>query len=108
MARRMATTSRRRVGMTVTFHGKAEISSSPLHAALRGSKWDRPTIEGQCMTDALELLKARCSVPPALLVPPGPSESQIDTLLTIAARVPDHGKLQPWRFIVYEGEARVK
>jgi nitroreductase len=60
------------------------------------------------MTDMLELLKARRSVPPALLVPPGPSESQIETLLTIAARVPDHGKLQPWRFIVYEGEARVK
>jgi nitroreductase len=60
------------------------------------------------MTDMLELLKARRSVPPALLVPPGPNDSQIETLLTIAARVPDHGKLQPWRFIVYGGEGRLK
>ena len=37
---------------------------------------------------------------------PGPSAAQIDTLLTVAARVPDHGKLAPWRFIVFEGEAR--
>jgi nitroreductase len=32
----------------------------------------------------------------------------VDTLLTVAARVPDHGKLVPWRFIVFEGEARLK
>ena len=32
--------------------------------------------------------------------------AEIDTLLTVASRVPDHGKLAPWRFIVFEGEAR--
>ncbi|MGP1274049.1 MAG: nitroreductase family protein [Caulobacterales bacterium] len=37
---------------------------------------------------------------------PGPSKEQLDTLIRIAARVPDHGKLFPWRFIVFEGEAR--
>ncbi|MGY6660987.1 MAG: nitroreductase family protein [Glycocaulis sp.] len=37
---------------------------------------------------------------------PGPSKEQLHTLLKIAARVPDHGKLFPWRFIVFEGEAR--
>lgn len=57
---------------------------------------------------ALDLLKIRRSVPPAFLVEPGPDEAQLDTLLTIAARVPDHGKLQPWRFIVYAGAAREK
>jgi nitroreductase len=40
------------------------------------------------------------------LVGPPPSAAEIDTLLTVASRVPDHGKLAPWRFIVFEGEAR--
>ncbi|MCC6889058.1 MAG: nitroreductase [Hyphomicrobiales bacterium] len=58
------------------------------------------------MPDALELLKTRRSLKPVELGEPGPSEEQIDTLLTIASRVPDHGKLTPWRFIVFEGAAR--
>ncbi len=58
------------------------------------------------MTDALELLKTRRSLKPVELIAPGPSAAQIDTLLTVASRVPDHGKLVPWRFIVFEGEAR--
>jgi len=37
---------------------------------------------------------------------PGPSPEQIDELLTIAARVPDHRKLAPWRFILFQGQAR--
>ena len=37
---------------------------------------------------------------------PGPSAQELDLLLTIAARVPDHGKLAPWRFILFEGEGR--
>src|SRR4029077_10050605 len=39
---------------------------------------------------------------------PGPTADQLDTILTIGARVPDHGKLTPWRFIVFEGEARAR
>lgn len=39
---------------------------------------------------------------------PGPSAEQLDALLKIGARVPDHGKLFPWRFIVFEGEARAR
>jgi nitroreductase len=39
---------------------------------------------------------------------PAPSPAEIDTLLTVASRVPDHGKLAPWRFIVFEGAARQK
>lgn len=58
------------------------------------------------MPDALDLLRTRRSVPPAALVAPGPDPAEIETLLTIAARVPDHGKLQPWRFILFAGEAR--
>ncbi len=37
---------------------------------------------------------------------PGPDADQLDALLRIAARVPDHGKLGPWRFVVIEGETR--
>lgn len=55
------------------------------------------------MTDTLALLKHRRSVPPQFLAAPGPNEAQIAELLTVAARVPDHGKLVPWRFIVFSG-----
>jgi nitroreductase len=58
------------------------------------------------MPDALALLKTRRSVKPMELGGPGPSAGEIETLLTIAARVPDHGKLAPWRFILFEGKAR--
>jgi nitroreductase len=58
------------------------------------------------MPDALQLLKTRRSFKPFELSAPGPSAAEIDTLLTVASRVPDHGKLAPWRFIVFEGEAR--
>ncbi len=58
------------------------------------------------MPDALALLKTRRSVKPMELGGPGPSAAEIDTLLTIGSRVPDHGKLAPWRFIVFEGAAR--
>src|ERR1700743_986952 len=39
---------------------------------------------------------------------PGPSPADIETILTIGSRVPDHGKLTPWRFIVFEGDARAR
>jgi len=58
------------------------------------------------MPDALQLLKTRRSVKPMELSGPPPSRDEIDMLLGIASRVPDHGKLAPWRFIVFEGEAR--
>lgn len=59
------------------------------------------------MPDALQLLKTRRSVKPMELLGPGSSAAEIDTLLGIASRVPDHGKLAPWRFIVFEGDARL-
>jgi nitroreductase len=37
---------------------------------------------------------------------PGPTPGQLRRLLTIASRVPDHGRLVPWRFILFQGEAR--
>jgi len=59
------------------------------------------------MPDALELLKTRRSVKPIEMTGPGPDARELETLLTIASRVPDHGKLAPWRFIVFEGDARM-
>ena len=58
------------------------------------------------MPDALDLLTTRRSFKALELAGPGPSAAEIDVLLTVASRVPDHGKLAPWRFIVFEGEAR--
>jgi nitroreductase len=60
------------------------------------------------MPDALELLKTRRSVKPVELRAPGPTAAELETLLTVASRVPDHGKLTPWRFIVFDGDARLK
>ena len=60
------------------------------------------------MPDALELLKTRRSVKPREMTGPGPSPAELETILTIGARVPDHGKLAPWRFIVFEGDARAR
>ena len=59
------------------------------------------------MSDAVSLLTTRRSVKPVELAGPAPSANEIETLLTIASRVPDHGKLTPWRFIVFEGDARL-
>jgi len=56
--------------------------------------------------DTLDLLLKRRSAKPAFLAEPGPTAQQLDTILTAAGRVPDHKKLEPWRFIIFEGEAR--
>ena len=54
----------------------------------------------------IDFLSTRSSVPIQDLSEPGPDDSQIRTMLAIASRVPDHGRLAPWRFILYRGEAR--
>jgi len=59
------------------------------------------------MPDALKLLTTRRSFKPVELAGPAPSAAEVDQLLTVASRVPDHGKLAPWRFIVFEGHARL-
>lgn len=52
------------------------------------------------MNPAIDLLLSRRSVPPRLLAAPAPTAEEIRTLLTIASRVPDHGRVVPWRFVV--------
>lgn len=56
--------------------------------------------------EMLALLEGRRSLPLRALAGPGPSPQELDRMLAIAARVPDHGRLVPWRFIVLEGDAR--
>jgi nitroreductase len=56
----------------------------------------------------IAFLSARRSVKPDRLIAPGPSAAELETILMIASRVPDHKKLAPWRFIVLEGDARAR
>ena len=57
--------------------------------------------------EALHFLKTRRSRPAKTLVAPGPNRQELMDMLHIAARTPDHGKLEPWRFIVIE-EAKMQ
>jgi len=54
----------------------------------------------------IEFLSSRKSAPIDLMTEPGPSDAEIETMIGIASRVPDHGRLVPWRFILYRGQAR--
>jgi nitroreductase len=56
--------------------------------------------------ETLALLARRRSTKIGQLTAPGPSARELDALLHIAARVPDHGKLGPWRFVVIEGDGQ--
>jgi nitroreductase len=56
--------------------------------------------------DAITLLRSRSSISSRQLSQPGPTPEQVQTLLRLAVRVPDHGKLTPWRFLLIAGEAR--
>lgn len=56
----------------------------------------------------VEYLKTRRSVPAFQMCEPGPKRAELEDILRLAVRVPDHGKLAPWRFIVYRGERRMQ
>ena len=56
--------------------------------------------------EALDLLLSRRSGSAKAMTGPGPSQDQLKRILAAAVRVPDHGKLAPWRFIIIEGEGR--
>ena len=58
------------------------------------------------MNETIRLLSRRRSLAPVNLSEPGPTPAELETLLTLASRTPDHGKLAPWRFIVIAGEGR--
>lgn len=56
----------------------------------------------------LDLLASRRSVSAKDMIEPGPNVEQIQTILKAGHRVPDHGKLGPWRFVVFRGDARAQ
>jgi nitroreductase len=68
---------------------------------------DAPKLNA-AVPNAIDLVLSRRSGSAKRMTGPGPSPEQLDTILTAAARVPDHGKLFPWRFIVFEGEHRAE
>jgi nitroreductase len=59
-------------------------------------------------SSVLSLLKTRKSASVKAMREPGPTPDELKTILEIAVRVPDHGKLTPWRLVLFEGEARRK
>jgi nitroreductase len=58
------------------------------------------------MNETIALLKTRRSAPASTLREPGPDAADVETILQVASRTPDHGKLAPWRFILFVGESR--
>lgn len=54
----------------------------------------------------IDYLNVRRSTPAPQLSEPGPERAEIEEILRLTVRVPDHGKIAPWRFIVYRGEER--
>ncbi len=75
-------------------------SADPSNAMAKASALDPEKIA------VLRHLASRRSVSAGELAEPGPDREMLEAMLTIAARVPDHKKLAPWRFIVLEGAAR--
>jgi len=57
-------------------------------------------------TSALSLLETRRSGKPRDLIAPGPSPHDLEQILTIAMRTPDHGKIAPWRFVIIDQDQR--
>ncbi|MCD2176920.1 nitroreductase family protein [Rhizobium sp. C1] len=56
----------------------------------------------------IDYLKVRRSIPAFQMREPGPDRAGIEDILRLAVRVPDHGKIAPWRFIVYTGDIRAQ
>jgi nitroreductase len=77
-------------------------------AKLRGYRQITGMTQLNDTSSVLAFLKSRKSASAKAMTGPGPSPAQIAEILDIAVRVPDHGKLAPWRFILFEGEARAK
>ncbi|MBI1327342.1 MAG: nitroreductase [Alphaproteobacteria bacterium] len=60
------------------------------------------------MSDIQNFLQTRRSVPLKQMLEPAPSDTQLQEILQIAARVPDHGRMCPWYFIIIKGEQRAE
>lgn len=58
------------------------------------------------LTSPMRLLETRRSGKPRDMMGPGPDKSELDQMLRVAMRTPDHGKLAPWRFVIVDGDKR--
>lgn len=58
------------------------------------------------ISSAIALAETRRSAKPRDMVPPGPSDEQLERILKAAIRVPDHGKLSPWRIVIISKDRR--
>lgn len=81
------------------------LSASDIPAPPREGEAANATCESR---ETLALLARRRSTKIAHLSEPGPPSADIDALIALASRVPDHGKLGPWRFVVIEGDGRAR
>ena len=79
---------------------------SPLRFAEAPATFARIMTDLNDTSSILSLLKTRKSASAKAMTEPGPTPEQLAEILTCAVRVPDHGKLNPWRFILWEGEAQ--
>jgi nitroreductase len=85
------------------------IQEAPFEISRQGAGMEIDELAGKLNRTgptALDLLLSRRSCKARDLTGPGPSKEQLADILKAGARVPDHGKLVPWRFILFEGEAR--
>ena len=93
--------------------GTGAFLSHPLRFASRivlGRLWLGPRHVSRrsatMINPAIDLLLTRRSVSAKSLTDPGPNAAELELMLRSAARVPDHKKLVPWRFVLFQGEAR--
>lgn len=78
----------------------------PLSAIPSSPHENEPANAALESAETLALLARRRSTKLMFLTAPAPNAAELDALINLAARVPDHGKLGPWRFVVIDGEAR--
>lgn len=80
----------------------------PVSAIPAQPRENEPANAARESAETLALLARRRSTKIAHMAEPGPSGAEIEALIGLAARVPDHGKLGPWRFVVIDGDARAR
>ncbi|MBX3430032.1 MAG: nitroreductase [Hyphomonadaceae bacterium] len=69
---------------------------------------NQPANAARKSPETLALLAQRRSSKLMQLTTPAPSADELEALITLAARVPDHGKLGPWRFVIIDGDGRIR
>lgn len=77
-------------------------------ASIPHLQFGEPAVPARASPEVLDVLARRRSTPANQMSPGGPDAEELAALLRLATRVPDHGKLSPWRFIVFEGDARAR